>query len=147
MAKTIQLMLMMKTFMKTEDCHEENSVDHDDDENSQEEWRFTMMTILVSIAIMRMKICTKTEGCYGTMWWWWGWTLKLAMHWEGLHGRIWPFIPFQGYHMSDVTCTIYTGSRCYHQRLYVAWTLYHVAILFHIGHSSSTRAGRDVIHI
>ena len=50
---------MMKTCMKTEDCHEDNSVD-DDDENSHKEWTFTMKTI----AMMRMKISMKTEGCY-----------------------------------------------------------------------------------
>ena len=36
MAKAIELILMMKTCMKTEDCHEDNSVD-DDDENSHKE--------------------------------------------------------------------------------------------------------------
>ena len=41
-------------------------------------------------------------------WWQLLWKVKVGMHWEGLEGRIWPFIPIRSsYHVSGVICYIY----------------------------------------
>ena len=56
--------------------------------------------------LKRNVIMTKTM----TMMKWWQllWKVKVGMHWEGLEGRIWPFIPIRSsYHMSGVICYIY----------------------------------------